>query len=467
MTAPCLSFAEALLILWQAAYLSVILRRRAWFGLAATGYSAAWYALWIWAGAPWVTAFTILVALEAASVGAVSSRSPRLPRAVALAFVFAAAVLILWALVAQIELHWRILLAAVIALVTSALILAYFLSGSGKFGLASLRRQKIDSPQSGHPDRALYKYTYWSARAVDSTLSDNRSPTRFSIKLVDLGIPVIGARVAFERDVKGPNRHSAAQELTKLLNEHIHTDTDIRQILHDEGGFLSGRGNVYVTAYGSQSVDEAPAGGRAALFTWWNTEDGKRVAVCLFGSMDNFDGWIRDSHPSTVTGWASSATHDVVRWLQQNEPWNNKHWAESIGNVACKMANYEIALGKSQSYSSSSRSNYAKDLVGRQDETEWLAFIYYVEIADIRYLHVPFDIVLIGRPFWLRAKHLSVKTSDEYSDNEISGSARLQREGLYAFFWDRVLRLHADSEGWPLYLYRLLLSRQGNDARKL
>jgi hypothetical protein len=456
VTPPHFSFPEALLILWQAGYLSVIYRRRVWFGLAATGYSIVWYALLIWVGAPWVMALTILTTLEAASVGAVSFYSPRLPRALALTFVSSAAILIVWVLAEPVAQHWRIVLACTIALVIPTLTLVCFISGFGKFGMAFLRR-RIDAPQFGVPERALNKYTYWSARAVDSTLSDNRSPTRFSIKLVDLGIPVIGARVSFERSLKGEGRHAAAQELGKLLKGHIRTDA--RRILHDGGGFLTGAGNVYITKYGSQSVDNAPVGGRAALFTYWNTEDSKRVAVCLFGSMDNFDEWIQDSHPSTVTGWASSATYDVVRWLQQNEPWDNAHWGESIGNVACKMCNYEIALGESESYSS--RSNYAKDLVGRQDGAEWLAFIYHVETGGNRYLQVPFDIVLIGRPFWLRAKHFSVKTSDEYSDNEISESERLRRERSYARFWSRALRLQNDSKGWPVYLYRFLLSCQG------
>ncbi len=37
--------------------------------------------------------------------------------------------------------------------------------------------------------------------------------------------------------------------------------------------------------------------------------------MCLFGSRENCDGWLQDSHPDRVTGWALSSTADVLRWL--------------------------------------------------------------------------------------------------------------------------------------------------------
>jgi hypothetical protein len=175
--------------------------------------------------------------------------------------------------------------------------------------------------------------------------------------------------------------------------------------------------------------------------------------------MDNFDGWIRDSHPSTVSGWASSGTPDVMKWLQENADWDTEHWGESIGNVACKMANYDIVIGSSPAYHSNNR-NYEKDFLLKQENAEWFSFIYYAEGPNEKRT-APFDIVLIGRPFWVRSKHLAVSTTDEYTGSEVTGSDRAKWENSYSSFWKRTLRLQSDSIGWPLYLYRLLLALQG------
>ena len=118
------------------------------------------------------------------------------------------------------------------------------------------------------------------------------------------------------------------------------------------------------------------------------------------------------------------------------------------------MANYDIAMAQG------SRKNYEKDLILKQDNAEWLGFIYYVEGPSDK-LHVPFDIVLIGRPFWLRAKHLAVMTTDGYSSSQITGVEQIEWERSYAAFWRKNLRIRENPKGWPVNLYRLLLALRG------
>lgn len=446
-----------LLALWQALYLIVIFRRDMRFGLAAAGYTIAWYGLLVWAGAPWTMAIAILTALEAVSVGIVVRYAPKTQRVIALAFTAVAGLLIIVSLIEPIVKHWRVAVGLLTVCVLTASGLAYFLSGFGRFGVGSLRR-RIVAQSFDNPRNALLKYTYWSQRAIDSLLSDNQDArTRFAMKLAELSIsiPVAGAKVTFERVTRESGRHAAAQELWRWLGKHISTDEE--QIFRQGGGFLTRTGEVYVTAYGSESVDNAPTGGRAALFTNWTTDGGQRVAMCLFGSMDNFDGWIRDSHPAAVTGWANSATPHVMDWLQQNREWDTRFWGESVGNVACKMSNYQLAMGSPDEVGSND--NYAKQLIMKEDSAEWLGFIYYAEKRD-EGLAAPFDIVLVGRPIWLRSEHFWVKTADEHSASDISGSEQFR----WASFWRKALRLQEDAKGWPVYLYRFLLARKGIES---
>ncbi len=452
---PQLKLPTVLLILWQILYLAVLFRRHVRFGLGMAIYSAVWYGLLIWLGVPWVMAIMILTTIEVASVAIIALCAPEPRRTIALAFAAAGVLIIIGGLIVPVSHHWRVIAALTIAVIASAAGVAFMVSGFGNFGMTPFGARRSGVPSLGRPD-ALNKYTYWSARAIESVTSDNRIGTRFHLKLAELGIPIIGSKLSFERTEKESGRHAAAQELEHRLQGYI--DTDAERILRAGAGFMQGVGDVYVTAYGTQSAENAPTGGRAALFTSWTAENGQRIAVCLFGSMDNFDGWIRDSHPGTVSGWASSATSDVMKWLQKNVKWNIRHWGESVGNVACKMASYDIAIGTTQAHRQKRR-YYEKDLVLKQENAEWFSFIYYTEGPGEKRT-VPFDIVLIGRPFWLRSKHLAVRTTDEYSGPEVTGSEQARWEKSYASFWKKTLRLQDSTRGWPLYLYRLLLALQ-------
>jgi hypothetical protein len=171
--------------------------------------------------------------------------------------------------------------------------------------------------------------------------------------------------------------------------------------------------------------------------------------------MDNFSDFIRDSHPGTVTGVANSAEPWINKWLNNAAEWDEWGRGESVADVACKMSNYGIATGSVQAYAS--REGYAKDYVGMHENAEWFAFIFHVEDMKGK-LRVPFDVVLIGRPFWLRSKQFKVLTADERVGAEIP--ARISWEKSYAEFWRRALQLKSDSAGWPVGLYRFLLTLQ-------
>ena len=170
-----------LMSLWQAIYLIMTFWRSIRFGLGLTVYMIAWLGLLIATGTSAVMAIAILTALEAASVAVIVQYAPKVKRVIALVFSSAAALLVVLSLIEPIAKHWRVVAGLLIICMLTAGGLAYLLSGFGKFGIGSLR-SKIVAPSFAGSPSALLKYTYWSQRAIDSILSDNREPrARFSV----------------------------------------------------------------------------------------------------------------------------------------------------------------------------------------------------------------------------------------------------------------------------------------------
>lgn len=136
-----------LLILWQFVYLTVIFRRQSRFGLGVIVYSAAWYGLLLWVGAPWLMAIMILTAVEAATVAIIALYAPKAWRIVSLVFAIMGMLIIVWGLIGPVSHHWRILTALVIASVVSATTVALIISGFGSFGIRGLGREGAEFPE--------------------------------------------------------------------------------------------------------------------------------------------------------------------------------------------------------------------------------------------------------------------------------------------------------------------------------
>jgi hypothetical protein len=169
---------------------------------------------------------------------------------------------------------------------------------------------------------------------------------------------------------------------------------------------------------------------------WITTVDDHKVAICMIGSKDNLDEDIQDTHPERVKGWVASTTHDVMRWLRgEMGEWNEARWGESIGSVACKAANYEVAIGKMGF--GVKRGNYEKSLVLDLEQAEWLAFVYYIE-KEGEHTVVPFDLILIARPIWIRSR-MGARTTDRTRRRHRSSvrySCELLRITVYLGNWE-------------------------------
>ena len=68
--------------------------------------------------------------------------------------------------------------------------------------------------------------------------------------------------------------------------------------------------------------------------------------------------------------------------------------------------------------------NYERVKVLEQDHAEWFAHIYYAYRTDPRRdgLNLPFDLVLVGRPVWIRAKYVAVSPGSRTAQRELDQS---------------------------------------------
>jgi hypothetical protein len=153
------------------------------------------------------------------------------------------------------------------------------------------------------------------------------------------------------------------------------------------------------------------------------------VAVCLFGSMDNFPEYIRESGPRTAQGWTSSAARSVFKYLKSHgRDIEGDGFLDTLGDMA--YAALQIARDQG-TYKGAWECTYGLDrpwersyTYGDAVEAQWLAQIYldmtleeiYLDMTredreagfeagyDVEGLseEIPYRRVLIGAPLWIR-----------------------------------------------------------------
>lgn len=157
-----------------------------------------------------------------------------------------------------------------------------------------------------------------------------------------------------------------------------------------------------------EALDRPPA----LVFSSCDYDDHDRdsVAVCLFGSLENFAGHIQDAGPVKESGggWYSSAAPAVFEFLHSvgheksaKEPrelvWDALRIALKQGGDKYGVSGLDRPWLRSFTYG---------DI---QDEAEWLAEIYLdVDLLDtIPDRYEGFRRALIGAPLWIRTPNLS------------------------------------------------------------
>lgn len=257
------------------------------------------------------------------------------------------------------------------------------------------------------------EYLYWSARRTSRFMEDNG----LSVQPVTRTFtsPAFGWLPTFSRSTTNMNgtRPRAAKAIEDALGQtavaKFNTPGPIQ--------YAKGTGKVvfgdFISA--TDQEDETPA----VMFTVADHSRRYRdgVAVCLFGSMDGFPEYIRESGPRVEWGWSSSSARSVFKFIQsQGKEIEGYGFLDTPGDM-CYAA---LQIARDQGiYKGSWECTYGLDrpwerafTYGDVREAQWLAQIYLdmtredLEADGFDFPRwedaIPYQRVLIGAPLWIR-----------------------------------------------------------------
>jgi hypothetical protein len=244
------------------------------------------------------------------------------------------------------------------------------------------------------------KYHYWSDRRVRGISTDNdiSLETRWSLSLKTP--PLLGGQVGISDQQRSLRRNEVARKLELAIGSHAVTDL----VTPPPVRFAKGTDHIEFARFVSSY-----AGNEGALMHVRKTNSlGQQADICLFGSMDNFAGYI-ESAVAPPTGWTSSAFYAIDELIETRGQQNTSQWddEESRAVEAMKIALYQGATGYR---------NENKDkpwtrgfTIGSAEATEWFAEIYVdVELSEDRWnfsadkAEYGTERILIGAPVWIR-----------------------------------------------------------------
>lgn len=246
----------------------------------------------------------------------------------------------------------------------------------------------------------IEKYLYFSERRVGAVVRDNgirlgRKSVSTTGKLNFLGLLSVEATRLFGRN------ELDRDAVTALIEREIGDHAVSRFHAPPPAQFVKGVGRLSMSEFIS-------SGERRALFhTRVVRDDHYRTDIVLFGSMDNFPGFIAKDD-QFASGWTSSAAKSIEIFLRSGlNTWD----APDEGNEALAHEALKVALrqGKnSASEADPTRPHLRGFTIGHSEDVEWFAEVHLdVELDPQRWgphLHEPLNTerIIIAAPLWIR-----------------------------------------------------------------
>lgn len=271
-------------------------------------------------------------------------------------------------------------------------------------------------------ERGRYKYLYWSDRAVSEILEGGANK-RGTLSLTTPTFMNVAPSVSWTSTESTLQRDRLARRVEKTLKRGILKDP----VLLRQAPHISGFGQIEFGEFVSPRGE--PVG--SLMFTRLRASDGTRTVVCLFGSLDNFAGYLTESGTASREGWTSSSAPYVREFLEGK----CEHGVRMFGgNLESRpmLAHYVLQIASAQGIERRPFApwNRAFTYGDVQKSGEWLAEIYY----DLSEDQVPendaeakrwlfgrgsLDRVIIARPVWLRIKkQKDIRVYSRFSQEE-------------------------------------------------
>jgi hypothetical protein len=272
------------------------------------------------------------------------------------------------------------------------------------------------------PLPAVREYQYWSERLVATFWQDNvaQLPDKTNMSI---GLSVGLASIGFQAERQDPPGTRAARA---AATEDLLTDLTVRDLDYTGPiGYLAGRSQLVLSSLQNPNGTDT---GAVTLFADLQSPEGRRVAVCLFGSAQNVCS--RDSElPSWRRfGWTSS-TNDGVKLLLQasasaeESETPGTYWREAAGSLdadpreicwnaanICSGQGSESLRARGPSSLGRRASPWHRGYtIGHYWDVEWLAQIYFSNDGSPdsegsrSWSPGPFDVIHVGAAFWVRS----------------------------------------------------------------
>jgi hypothetical protein len=270
-------------------------------------------------------------------------------------------------------------------------------------------------------------YLYWSERRIQRLLSDNgilisTSSTKITSPSISGLIPTV------EHTFNPPLQFRAniAAAIERAFGQTVVSNFD------GEPGarYASGRGTLvfgeFIHDYPEhlQGINQ-----RALAFTScdYDETDKNSVAICLFGSMDNFADYVQTSGTPSENGWTSSAAPSIMNFLSGR--WTDAVTEPSREEIAIEALKVADSQGMSGGTMDPPLKGWRRGFTygDIQDTAEWLAEVYLdVDLPSSGYRRTDgFRRIIVGAPIWIRTPRLrAIRLYSEYRTAELEAAAK-------------------------------------------
>jgi len=265
-------------------------------------------------------------------------------------------------------------------------------------------------------------YLYWSERRVERILADNglQIPAR-SIKVATPSVYSLAPTVEYTSSGRTPQRSSIAELVERSLGQAVISNFDS----NSGPRYAKGVGTLVFGEFINDFEDyEKGINRRGLIFSScdYGSSDKDSVAICLFGSMDNFADYVQSNSTPSESGWTSSAAPSVLDFLAGK--WTDavdEPSREEIAIEALKIADSQGMTGGTREppLKGWRRSFTYGDI---QNIAEWFAEIYIdVDLISSGMGRVDgFRRIIVGAPLWVRTPRLrAVRLYNEYTLAEL------------------------------------------------
>ena len=260
------------------------------------------------------------------------------------------------------------------------------------------------------------KYLYWANRRILRWLEDSDikipESSQWKVKTPNFGnvIPT----VEISRDGGRTTKTELANIFQRSFGQRIVSDLSSLAPIE----FASGVSPVTFGEF--VSPDGTPQ--RALIYASVSVECGDPVAVCLFGSLENYaDFVIEASARRGLGGWTASSAGDIERFLSTGKFENGvccdsrEDIAHAAVSVCCNQGGTGVSPDKRKGYNRQFTYGETRGI------SEWCAEIYLdVDFSEKGTPAHGHSRVLVGAPLWIRTPTLrSVYLYSDYTRNEL------------------------------------------------